>query len=72
MVRGLQALQEGRSPKELDNLLTWAQADRPSIALFIVSGYLSNGAKEHLESYERNNRPPFKIKYWSTPRLTGW
>ena len=56
-------------PKELDNLLTWAQADRPSIALFIVSGYLSNGAKEHLESYERNNRPPFKIKYWEYPTI---
>jgi hypothetical protein len=53
-------------PKELDNLLAWAQAERPNVALFIVSGYLSNGAKEHLDSYERNNRPPFKIKYWES------
>ncbi len=55
--------------KELDNLLTWAQAERPDVALFVVSGYLSNSAKEHLETYERNNRPPFKIKYWELPQI---
>jgi Restriction endonuclease len=51
-------------PSELRNLLAWAEAERPDTALFIASGFLSNPAKDFLETYERNNRPPFKIKYW--------
>ncbi len=51
-------------PAELHNLLTWAEAERPDIALFAVSGFLSNPAKDHVEAYKRNNRPAFKIKYW--------
>ena len=51
-------------PNELQNLLDWANAERPDIALFIVSGFLSNPAKDYLEAYKRNNKPPFKIKYW--------
>ena len=35
----------------------------------MVSGYLSNPAKDYLESYRRNNKPPFKIKHWELPQL---
>jgi hypothetical protein len=56
-------------PAELQNLLVWAEAERPDVALFILSGFLSNPAKEYLETYRRNNRPPFKIKYWERPQL---
>ena len=56
-------------PTELQNLLTWAEAERPDIVLFVVSGYLSNSSKDYLESYKRNNHPPFKIKYWELPQL---
>jgi hypothetical protein len=56
-------------PIELQNLLTWAEAERPNVALFVVSGYLSNPSKDYLEAYKRNNRPPFKIKYWELPQL---
>jgi len=60
---------KGVPPTELDNLLTWAQADRPDVILFMISGFLSNPAKEHLENYRRSNRPAFKIKYWERPQL---
>jgi len=56
-------------PAELQNLLSWAEAERPDVALFAVSGFLSNTAKDYLESYKRNNHPPFKIKYWERPQL---
>jgi hypothetical protein len=39
----------GAPPSELQNLLTWAEAERPHPALFVVSGFLSNPAKDYLE-----------------------
>src|SRR6266436_4717414 len=60
---------KGVPPSELQNLLSWVEAERPDVALFIVSGFLSNPAKDYLEAYKRNNRPPFKIKYWERPQL---
>jgi len=59
----------GVPPTELQNLLTWAEAERPDVAAFIVCGFLSNPAKDFLETYKRNNRPPFKIKYEERPNL---
>ena len=56
-------------PTELQKLLTWAEAERPDVALFVVSGYLSNPSKDYVETYKRNNRPAFKIKYWERPQL---
>jgi hypothetical protein len=49
---------KGVPPKELRNLLAWAEADRPDVAVFAVSNFLSNPAKEYLEAYRRNNHPP--------------
>src|ERR1700722_11973086 len=60
---------KGLPPKELQNLLTWAEAERPDVALFVVSEFLSNPAKEYLEAYRRNKRPPFKIRCWERPQL---
>jgi hypothetical protein len=59
----------GVPPKELQNLLAWAEAERPDVALFIVSNFLSNPAKEYLDAYRKNNRPSFKIRYWEKPQL---
>jgi restriction endonuclease len=59
----------GIPAKELLNLLSWAEAERPDVALFVASGFLSNPAKDYLASYTRNNHPPFKIKYWERPKL---
>lgn len=60
---------KGVPPKELQNLLTWAEAERPDYVLFMVSGFLSNSAKDYLEQYKTNRKPPFKIKYWEKPIL---
>jgi hypothetical protein len=61
-VRGIPA-------KELENLLTWSQAERPDVALFVVSNFLSNPAKDYLEAYKRNNIPPFTIKVWERTNI---
>jgi hypothetical protein len=58
--------------KELTNLLAWAEAERPDVVLFIVSGFLTNPAKDFLKSYSRNNHPPFKIKYWERSAFEGF
>jgi hypothetical protein len=60
---------KGVPPKELQNLLAWAEADRPDVAVFAVSNFLSNPSKEYLEAYRKNNGPPFKIRYWEKPQL---
>lgn len=60
---------EGVPPDKIAGLLTWAAAERADVALILVSNYLSNSCKEYLKSYELNNRPPFRIKYWERPRL---
>ncbi len=62
--------EKGVPAVEMNNLLTWSQAERPHVALFVASGYLSNPAKDQLKNYELNNRPPFKIKFWEAPQLT--
>jgi Restriction endonuclease len=59
----------GVPPRELQNLLAWAEAERPDVALFVISNFLSNPAKEYLDAYRKNNRPPFKIRNWERPQL---
>jgi len=61
--------EKGMPAKDLQNLLAWAEAERPDVVVFIVSNFLSNPAKDYIEKYERNNRPPFRIRYWERPRL---
>lgn len=56
----------GVPPTELHNLMAWAQAERPDTALFVVSNFLSNAAKDHLNNYNLNQKPPFKIKVRSS------
>jgi hypothetical protein len=60
---------KGVPAKELHNLLAWADAERPDIALIIASNFLSNSAKDYIEAYKRNNRPPFVIKVWERTNL---
>ena len=61
--------ERGVPPEALHGLLAWAQAERPHVALVIASGFLSNAAKDYLADYERNNRPPFRIKHWERPTI---
>ena len=59
----------GVPPEKLQGLLSWAEAEYPHTALFMVSGFLSNPAKDYLEDYRTNRKPPFRIKYWEKPNL---
>lgn len=60
---------KGIPPTELQNLFSWAEAERPQVALIIASNFLSNPAKDYLDDYRRNRRPPFKIKIWEKPTI---
>lgn len=60
---------KGLPTKELQNLLSWANAERPDGVIIIVSNFLSNSAKDYLENYRKNNKPAYKIKYWERPML---
>jgi len=60
---------KGVPPTELQNLLAWSNAERPDVALFMVSNFLSNPAKEYLETYRKSHKPPFRVRYWEKPQL---
>ncbi|TJZ95068.1 restriction endonuclease [Actinacidiphila oryziradicis] len=61
--------QRGIPPDKITSLLAWATAERADVALVIASNYLSNPCKDFLKSYETNNRPPFRVRYWERPNL---
>ncbi|GGX94725.1 hypothetical protein GCM10010510_44930 [Streptomyces anandii JCM 4720] len=60
---------KGVPPDKISGLLTWAGAERAHVALVIASSFLSNPCKDYLKTYELNNRPPFRVKYWERPQL---
>jgi hypothetical protein len=60
---------KGVPPEALQGILAWANAERPHVVLIVASGYLTNAAKDYISDYERNNRPPFRIKFWERPIL---
>lgn len=61
--------QKGIPPEALQGLMTWAEAEQPDVVLVMASGYLSNPAKDWLDQYQKNRRPPFRIRYWERPQL---
>lgn len=60
---------EGVPPTKIQGVLAWATAENPDKVLIIASNFLSNPTKDNLASYEKNNRPKFKIKFWEKPHL---
>lgn len=62
--------ERGVPPEALQGTITWAQAERPDVVLFIASGYLTNGAKDWIDQFGRT-RPPFRIRIWELPQLRG-
>jgi len=60
---------EGVPPTKIQGILAWAAAEIPDKVLIITSNFLSNPAKDSLASYERNNRPKFKIRIWEKPDI---
>lgn len=61
--------ERGVPPEKLQNLLTWAEAESPRVALIVTSGFLSNPARNYLKTYEANRRPPFEMKVWDRKKL---
>ena len=59
----------GVPPAKVQPLLSWAEAERADVALVIASNYLSNRCKDFLKTYDTNNRPRFRIRYWERPDL---
>ena len=49
--------------------MTWANMERPNVALMIVSGCLSNPAKDAIARFEERNNPAFRIKYWEAKHI---
>lgn len=61
---------KGVPPEALQGLLTWAQSERPDVALVAASGFLSNPAKDWIDQYRRNSAPPFRVRYWERPQVS--
>ncbi|MCM2417666.1 restriction endonuclease [Streptomyces sp. RKAG293] len=61
--------QRGVPPDKIAGLLSWATAERADVALVVASNFLSNPCKDFLKSYEVNNRPPFRVRYWERPNI---
>jgi hypothetical protein len=60
---------KGVPPDKLQSGLSWALAQRPDRLCIIASGFLSNAAKDYLEKFKTENKPPFRIKVWEKPNL---
>lgn len=60
--------QRGVPPDALHGTIAWAQAERPSVVLFIASGYLTNGAKDWLDRIRQQNQG-FRVRVWELPQL---
>lgn len=60
---------KGVPPEKLQSALAWANSKRPDVLLIIVSNFLSNPAKNYIEEYQRENKPPFRIKVWELKDL---
>jgi len=58
----------GVPPTELRNLLAWAEADRPDVALFIVSNFLSNPARNIWMPIERTTGHHSRSVVGKSPR----
>ena len=61
--------ERGVPPEALNGAVTWASAESPDVLLFAVSNSLSNPAKTWLDDFERNRRPPFRVKVWERKLL---
>lgn len=55
---------KGVPPEKLQGAITWANAERPDVLLFVVSNFLSNPSKNFIDDFMRNNNPAYRIKIW--------
>jgi len=61
--------QKGVPVDALAGTLAWAEAESPDTLLILVSNFLSNPTKDHLEKYIANRKPTYKIIVWERPNL---
>lgn len=52
---------------KLSGAFSWAEAENPDRLIIFVSNFLSNGCKDAIKNYIRNNKPKFKIEIWERP-----
>lgn len=60
---------KGVPPDKIQGALSWANAERPDVLLIIVSNFLSNPTKNYLDDYQKQNKPPYRIKVWELKDL---
>jgi len=60
---------QGVPADKLNNILSWCNAERPQRCVIIASNFLSNSAKNYIESYIDNNKPSYTISIWEKPKL---
>lgn len=61
--------EKGVPPESIQGLMTWAESERPDVALVACSGFLSNAAKDWIDNYRKNRAPAFRIRHWERPDL---
>lgn len=62
--------EKGVPPSALEGAFAWAEANRPDVLAFVVSGFLSNPAKDYIEK-RRAATPRYRIKLWEQKDLDG-
>lgn len=60
---------QGVPPEKIQGALSWATAERPAKLVLIASNFFSNGTKECIDAYRRNQHPAFRVKLWERPDL---
>jgi hypothetical protein len=60
---------KGVPPDKIQGAISWANSERPDVLLIVVSNFLSNPTKNYLENYQKNNKPPYRIKVWELKDL---
>jgi hypothetical protein len=56
-------------PDKIQGAISWANAERPDVLLIIASNFLSNLTKNYLDDYQKQNKPPYRIKVWELKDL---
>lgn len=60
---------KGVPPDKIQGAISWANAERPDVLLIVVSNFLSNPTKNYLDDYQKQNKPPYRIKVWELKDL---
>jgi hypothetical protein len=60
---------KGVPPDKIQGAISWANAKRPDVLLIVASNFLSNPTKNYLDEYQKQNKPPYRIKVWELKDL---